>query len=65
MSNERNISRYGLTVTGIGQVLGNPFPIRFGGEPFPELGQMGLTLGLVPVRSEFATFARELTAALE
>ena len=40
---------YGLAYAGIGKVVGDAFPIRLVREPFPDLGQMVLTISIVNV----------------
>jgi hypothetical protein len=46
-------------------MLGYVFSVRFVGEPFADLGQMVLTLGLVEGGQEFGARAHQVTPAAE
>ena len=46
---ERNIDLYRLADTGIRKMVGDAFPIRFVRQPFANLRQIVLTIGIMDV----------------
>ena len=44
-------------------MLGDIFPVGFGGQPFANLRQMVLTIGLMDVGSEFGALAGQRTTS--
>jgi hypothetical protein len=60
---EPHVDLDGLVDTGIREMVGDIFAIRFGRQPFANFREIVLTIGIMHVGSEVGPFAGERTAA--